>query len=78
MTPFPLQQTISDDPFSPLTPFPLRAARTIQAEMIYHVLNLGNGRLRLFHKPEDYAGFERVLVEGLGRFRLTGRKNGDC
>jgi putative transposase len=36
--------------------------------MIYHVLNRGNGRMRLFHKPEDYDGFERVIAEGLGRF----------
>jgi hypothetical protein len=26
--------------------------------MIYHVLNRGNGRRRLFHKPADYAAFE--------------------
>ncbi len=36
--------------------------------MIYHVLNRGNGRMRLFHKAEDYNGFEQVLAEGLGRF----------
>ena len=31
--------------------------------MVYHVLNRGNGRLRLFHKDEDYDAFERVLAE---------------
>ncbi|MFO0890020.1 MAG: transposase [Isosphaeraceae bacterium] len=36
--------------------------------MIYHVLNRGNGRMRLFHKPEDYSAFERILAQGLGRF----------
>jgi len=36
--------------------------------MIYHVLNRGNGRLRLFHKEEDYDAFERVLGEGLKRY----------
>jgi putative transposase len=36
--------------------------------MIYHVLNRGNGRMRLFHKEEDYDSFERVLAEGLGRY----------
>jgi hypothetical protein len=44
-----------------------RTARVIQAGWIYHVLNRGNGRMRLFHKPEDYAEFERVLAEGLER-----------
>ena len=33
--------------------------------MTYHVLNRGNGRMRIFHKPEDFAAFERVLAEGL-------------
>jgi putative transposase len=36
--------------------------------MIYHVLNRGNGRMRIFHKPGDFAAFERVLAEGLRRY----------
>ena len=36
--------------------------------MFYHVLNRGNGRMRLFHKDADFAAFERVLVEGLKRY----------
>jgi hypothetical protein len=32
--------------------------------MVYHVLNRGNGRMRLFRKPGDYAAFEEVLAEG--------------
>jgi hypothetical protein len=47
-----------------------RTARAIEAGLIYHVLNRGNGRMRLFHKPEDYAAFERVLAEGLQRYPL--------
>ncbi|HKM52330.1 MAG TPA: hypothetical protein VJY33_02910 [Isosphaeraceae bacterium] len=31
--------------------------------MIDHVLNRGNGRLRLFDKEDDYHAFERVLAE---------------
>ncbi len=38
--------------------------------MIYHVLNRGNGRMRLFHKERDYDAFERVLSEGLGRYSV--------
>ena len=45
-----------------------RTARAIEAGLIYHVLNRGNGRMRLFHKPEDYQAFERVLTEGLARY----------
>ncbi len=38
--------------------------------MIYHVLNRGNGRMRLFHNERDYDAFERVLSEGLGRYSV--------
>ena len=36
--------------------------------MIYHVLNRGNGRMRIFHKAGDFAAFERVLAQGLRRY----------
>ena len=36
--------------------------------MVYHVLNRGNARTRIFHKPEDFEAFERVLAEGLERY----------
>lgn len=45
-----------------------RTARSTEAGTIYHVLNRGNGRMRLFHKAEDYEAFERVLAEGLDRY----------
>jgi len=32
--------------------------------MVYHVLNRGNGRLRLFHKEGDYDAFERATGWG--------------
>jgi putative transposase len=38
--------------------------------MVYHVLNRGNGRMRLFHKARDYEAFERVLAEGMERYRV--------
>ncbi len=46
----------------------LRTARATEGGMIYHVLNRGNGRMCLFHKPGDYEAFERVLAEGLDRY----------
>ncbi len=36
--------------------------------MVYHVLNRGNGRMRIFHKGGDYEAFQRVLAEGLERY----------
>ena len=30
---------------------------------MYHVLNRGNGRARLFHKPADYEAFLRIVAE---------------
>ena len=36
--------------------------------MIYHVLNRGNGRMRLFHKDADFAALQEVLAEGLERY----------
>jgi putative transposase len=45
-----------------------RTGRAIEAGLIYHVLNRGNGRMRLFHKPGDFAAFERLLAEGLERY----------
>ncbi|MBI3837174.1 MAG: transposase [Planctomycetia bacterium] len=45
-----------------------RTARAIEGGMIYHVLNRGNGRMRLFHKSGDYEAFEQVLLEGMERY----------
>ena len=35
---------------------------------MYHVLNRGNGRMRLFPKDADFAAFKDVLAEGLERY----------
>ena len=47
-----------------------RTARAIEGGTIYHVLNRGNARMRIFHKPGDYEAFERVLAEGLERYAV--------
>jgi len=31
--------------------------------MVFHVLNRGVGRMRLFDDDDDYAAFERVVTE---------------
>ncbi len=38
--------------------------------MVYHVLNRGNGRMRIFHKAADFEAFERVLAEGIERYAV--------
>lgn len=48
----------------------LRTARASEAGMIYHVLNRGNGRMRIFHKARDFDAFERVLAEGFERYSV--------
>jgi hypothetical protein len=45
-----------------------RTARSTEAGMVYHVLNRGNGRMRIFHKAGDFEAFEHVLAEGLQRY----------
>jgi putative transposase len=45
-----------------------RTARAVVPGGIYHVINRGNGRQDLFHKPADFEAFLRVLAEGLTRY----------
>jgi putative transposase len=47
-----------------------RTARAVEAGTVYHVLNRGNGRMRLFHKAGDYEAFERVLAESMERYPI--------
>lgn len=47
-----------------------RQARQIRAGMFYHVLNGSAGRITLFRRAQDYAAFERVMLEAAERFPL--------
>jgi putative transposase len=51
-----------------------RAKRKCPGGFVYHLLNRSNGRVRMFHKEEDFAAFERILAEGVQRYsiRLAG------
>jgi len=40
-----------------------RSARASAGGYCYHVINRGNARAEVFHKPEDYAAFLRVVAE---------------
>jgi putative transposase len=47
-----------------------RTPRNIVPDGYYHVLNRGNERKRLFHKPQDYQAFLDILIDALGRFEI--------
>lgn len=47
-----------------------RAPRTIVADQVYHVLNRGNNRQRIFQKLGDYRAFAKIIGEGLTRYRV--------
>ncbi len=52
--------------FCPLTENLIPAsdcARACEAGFTYHVLNRGNARSEVFHKPADYAAFLQVICE---------------
>ena len=44
-----------------------REARKLPDECVYHVLNRGNCRMRIFHKAGDFAAFLKLLEEGRKR-----------
>src|ERR1051325_359997 len=44
-----------------------RKMRKLADEAIYHVLNRGNGRMRIFYKRGDFEAFIKLLEEGRQR-----------
>lgn len=44
-----------------------RSARVAPGGMVFHVINRGVGRMRLFSKPKDYDAFEEIIEETLRR-----------
>jgi putative transposase len=47
-----------------------RPRRAAEGGLIYHVLNRANVGLTIFESDDDYAAFERVVVEAVTRFEL--------
>ena len=47
-----------------------RTARASIAGMWYHVLNRGNRRETVFHKPADYDAFVKAMADTSARLRL--------
>jgi len=44
-----------------------RRTRIAPGEIVYHTLNRANGGNELFHKPEDYSAFERIMISAMHR-----------
>jgi putative transposase len=47
-----------------------RTARASVGGMCYHVLNRGNARAEVFHKPQDYLAFVELMAEANERLPL--------
>ena len=47
-----------------------RRLRRALGGVVYHVINRGCGKMRLFGKPGDYAAFERLLTESRERLPM--------
>lgn len=47
-----------------------RTARASKGGHVYHVINRGNGRQTVFHKPDDYAAFVNLMVEANQRIAM--------
>ena len=47
-----------------------RTARASRANYCYHVLNRGNGRAQVFHKPGDYEAFVALFERACERLPM--------
>lgn len=44
--------------------------------VIYHVINRGNGRMKIFRKPGDYLSFVKLLIAGKQRVPMDQKSRG--
>lgn len=47
-----------------------RKRRIAKGNIVYHVLNRANGRLRIFKKADDFLAFEQILAEAAEQFAM--------
>ena len=47
-----------------------RLERIAKGNVVYHVFNRANGRLRIFKKRRDFEAFEQILAEGSDRYEM--------
>ena len=48
-----------------------RTARIAPSGIIFHVINRGNAKGKIFSKEADFAAFEEILLEGTKRYRVA-------
>lgn len=48
-----------------------RIQRGFGDNQVYHVINRGNNKARVFHKPEDYLAFVRLIGEAKNRYQVS-------
>src|ERR1051325_119078 len=47
-----------------------RQHRVSAGGYVYHVINRGNGKMKIFHKSGDFAAFVKLLEEARQRFEM--------
>ncbi|MFH1624527.1 MAG: transposase, partial [Pseudomonadota bacterium] len=47
-----------------------RIARGLAGGFVYHIINRGNGRQKVFHEDEDYQAFVDLMVEARNRYSI--------
>ena len=47
-----------------------RSKRIDKGDVVYHVLNRANGRLKIFNKAGDFEAFEEIVASGQERFSM--------
>jgi len=45
-----------------------RIVRGLGDDVVYHVINRGNGRQEIFHKDKDYEAFVTLILEAKERY----------
>jgi putative transposase len=48
-----------------------RIVRGLGDDIVYHVINRGNGRQEVFHKEQDHEAFMRLLKEAKERYQVA-------
>ena len=51
-----------------------RTARATVGGICYHVINRGNGRMKVFHSDEDHRGFVELLLAANERVHMRLRR----
>jgi putative transposase len=50
-----------------------RIVRGLADNIVYHVINRGNGRQEVFHKDKDYEAFIKLMIEAKAQYSVRSR-----